>query len=209
MAKQTIASLVNESIGTLRGLDRAGLRVWAIDRGLDSASGFSRFKKALADNGIDYAALGQPTITPTAELTLYSDAKVSADRFGIVFGDDDPAWYGKFFGEVGEQSRGEMEAAKKAVWYASKVAERTGHTLRLNLFVDAQWLWHANGDTGGGKAAALRDYARRLGVVLHVEWIPGSENPADEYTVCSGYVKWTETIYAAAEHLSEVAGTAA
>jgi hypothetical protein len=195
MPRQTIAARVAANLDQLRTLDRASLRVWALENGLDSAAGFSRFKKALVEHGIDYATLGRPVLVPTAELTLYSDAKVSRDRFAVVFGEDEPAWYGRFFGEVDEQSRGEMEAAKKAVWLASKVSAVAGRVLRLRLYVDAQWLIYANGETGGGKAGELRDYARRLGVALRVEWVRGTENPADAYTVCTGFQKWQESLY--------------
>lgn len=197
MARKTIADRVAEATEELKTLDRKGLYDWAIDNDLDSASGFSRFKKALAEHGIDYSAMARPALDPTAEMTLYCDAKVSKDRFAVVFGQDDPAWYGRFFDEVSEQSQGEMAAAKKAVWYAAKAAELSRQTLLLNLFVDAQWLCCANGDSGGGKAAELRDYARKLGVVLNVEWIPGARNPADPFTVCGGFTKWNDTIDAA------------
>lgn len=201
----TIAQLVAENIDHLRTLDRPALREWAIENGLDSAAGFSRFKKALTEHGIAYATAGRTVSTPTHELRLYSDAKVSKDRFAIVFGESEPAWYGKFFGDVDEQSRGEMEAAKKAVWFASKVAETAGTPLRLNLFVDAQWLQYANGTEGGGKAAELRSYASKMGIELVVTWIPGYENPADAYTVCTGFQKWNESIIEAAERISPLA----
>jgi hypothetical protein len=39
----------------------------------------------------------------------------------------------------------------------------------------------------------LTQKARQYGVVLDVKWIAGSCNPADRYTTCHGYRKWTET----------------
>ena len=136
-----------------------------------------------------------------AFITLFSDAKASKDRFAICRHDGLPVWYGRFFDSDrdynGEQSSGEMAAAKKAVWLASKVKEHFGLTeVNLTLKVDAQWLRYANWVAaevkGGGKARTLGLAAIRLGVRLTVEWIPGKKNPADEYTVCKGYLSWKD-----------------
>lgn len=142
-------------------------------------------------------------------ITLYSDAKASRDRFAICDAGGRPLWYGKFFDSDrdynGEQSSGEMAAAKKAVWLASNIPHGEGTEIHLTLKVDAEWLTWANnvaaGEKGGGKARALGLYAQKLGVVLDVVHIPGATNPADKYTVCPGFKKYdvSEIPYKAVE----------
>jgi hypothetical protein len=210
--KQTIPQLVQENADELRSrTDATTLRSWAISNGLDNRSAFPRYKKALLEIGIDYEALRNAGVaaklesiqaSATHELTLYSDAKAKNDRFGITDADGDPIWYGRFFEDDrdynGEQSLGELAAAKKAVWFASKVKEKVGAaSIRLNLFVDAEWLCYANavfepGNHSGGKARKLGEAAKRLGVDLLVEWVRGTENPADRFTVCSGFKRWQD-----------------
>src|SRR5690606_10267266 len=156
------------------------------------------WKKALADAGIDYNSMrdarreekqSQREAAVTHTLTLYTDAKARTDRFAVCDAGGEPVWYGKFFdGDRdynGEQSSGEMAAAKKAVWLASKVAEAVGGVVKLTLKVDAEWLTWANcsDPKRGGKAKDLRHAAERLGVVLEVEHISGTSNPADKWTV--------------------------
>jgi hypothetical protein len=142
----------------------------------------------------------------THTVILYSDAKAKNDRFGITDKDGNPVWYGRFFDNDrdynGEQSSGEMAAANKAVWLASKVGESAGAGgIKFILMVDVQWLTYANSDLintdAGGKAKALRYAAERLGVVLDVGHVAGLDNPADKYTVCDGYKKWQDNDLAA------------
>lgn len=210
MAKATIASLVATNIDSLRDMSHSELFAWSRTNGLDSAAGFSNFKKQLLANGIDYEAMrtsaraGQRAdleAQATAGVTLYCDAKARTNRFAICDAAGAPVWYGRFFDDDrdydGEQSSGEMAAAKKAVWLAGKIRDAIGApTLRLALKVDAEWLVFANrvadGAEGGGKARALGELARKLNLLLTVEWIAGSENPADQYTVAQGYLRWQD-----------------
>ena len=183
----------------------------AVKNGWNNRSAFPRFKKALLEIGIDYNQLRDTvraekddalvrSVTHTVE--FYSDAKASKDRFAITDERGTPLWYGRFFdGDRdynGEQSSGEMAAAKKAVWLASKVAAAVGGTVELTLNVDAEWLVWANEVRGagkrGGKAKALGFAAQKLGVVLKVEHVRGVDNPADEYTVCSGFKNWRDNL---------------
>lgn len=203
----TIGQKVNEAIDHLRTLDQPGLTAWAKSNSMDSRAGFSQFKKALLANGINYDALRSARLQEkreairaavTHEVTLFSDAKASLSRFAIVSENREPVWFGRFFDDDrdfnGEQSSGEMAAAKKAVWLASKIAQTVGGVVKLHLKVDAEWLVWANATDGsGGKAVALRAHAEKLGVALFVEHIPGTDNPADQYTVCDGYKKWQDT----------------
>ena len=139
------------------------------------------------------------TLSP-ARITFYSDAKAKLNRFGICDFRGRPLWHGTFFKDNreynGEQSCGEMVAAKKAVWLASKVAEAVGRPVALTLKVDAQWLIYANkvaaGEKGGGKARALGILAQKLGVILTVEHVYGIANPADAYTICRGFKRWRD-----------------
>lgn len=137
------------------------------------------------------------------KLVLFSDAKASKQRFGICDKNGNPVWHGRFFENErdfnGEQSSGELAAAKKAVWLASKVKEAIGEDdLFLELRVDAEWLTWANevghkDDQGqGGKARVLGSQAKKFGIKLEVVHISGKENPADEFTTCTGYKKWSD-----------------
>lgn len=76
---------------------------------------------------------------------------------------------------------------------ASKVAEALGaKAIHLNLKVDAQWLC-----TLSGKAKIIAEDARRLNVELDIEWIPGTTNPADQWTTANGFKKWSDNNLAA------------
>jgi hypothetical protein len=203
MSGPTVAQIVATHIDQLRVLtSHRELAAWAEEHDLMTQARFPRFKKALAENGIDYEAIrtgvrSAEKAAATHQITLYSDAKARTLRYGICDQDGAPVWHGRDFDEITEQSAAEMAAAKKAVWLAGKVRETRGLAagmLRLILIVDAQWLCYANGDSGGGKAAALRSAAAKAGVVLEVRWISGKSNPADEYTVCTGFLKWQDGI---------------
>ena len=203
MSAPTVAQIVAANIDELRSLpSHRELAAWAEAHDLMTQARFPRFKKALAEHGVDYEALrtgvrSAEKAAATHQITLYSDAKAKNLRYGICDQDGDPVWHGRDFDEITEQSAAEMAAAKTAVWLAGKVRESRGlpaGMLRLVLIVDAQWLCYANGDSGGGKAAALRSAAGKAGVALEVRWISGKSNPADEYTVCTGFMKWQDGI---------------
>lgn len=208
MKKKTAKEIVAENLESLKNHNHAELTAWGKMNGFDSRAGFSAYKKALLTSGIDYDAMkaekraakqAAAEATAVHEIMLYTDAKARTDRFAICNKNGDPVWYGKFFDDdrdySGEQSTGEMAAAKKAVWLASKVKDVLGaSTIRLTLMVDAEWLTWANlvqqGRDGGGKARALGEAATKAGVVLTVQHIPGAENPADKYTICTGFQKY-------------------
>lgn len=180
------------------------LRQWATANGMDNQSAFPKFKKALLEIGISYDGIKSGThaveaanldASITHEVTLYTDAKASAQRFAICDRDGEVVWYGRFFDNDsdfnGEQSSGELAAAKKAVWLCSKIKEAIGVTaIRLNLIVDAQWLTYQ--DHSGQKGYALTIAARKFNIQLNVEWTKGTNNPADKWTVSDGYKKWSD-----------------
>lgn len=214
--KSPIREIVAENIDELRAMStHKQLFDWARAHGIDSAAGFASFKKTLLVGGIDYEAMrasvnkesaAERESAATHVVTLYSDAKAKYDRFGITSANGNPVWFGRFFSDDreynGEQSSGELAAAKKAVWLASKVKETIGATaIRLELHVDAEWLCYANGveagEKSGGKARTLAYAAQRLGVVLNVVWVKGTENPADKFTTCAGFKKWQDNDLAA------------
>lgn len=136
-------------------------------------------------------ALRQST---THEVELYVDAKARCQRFAITDAAGQPVWYGIFFeddqsfsyGDRNEQSACECAAARKAIWLASKIKEAAGQkAINLVLNVDASWLV-----TLAGKATILATDARRFNIDLHMNWVPGTTNPADKFTIASGYRKW-------------------
>lgn len=210
MTKLTTKQIIEPHLKTLRGMNHGQLSQWGRLMGFDSASGFSNFKKSLLAAGIDYDAMRagevaerreEAAAAATATVMLFTDAKARTDRFAICDSTGEPVWYGKFFSGDrdynGEQSSGEMAAAKKAVWLASQVAEAIGaKAIKLILNVDAEWLVWANevaaGRDGGGKARALGLHAEKLNVVLRVQHVAGADNPADKFTVANGFMRWSE-----------------
>lgn len=178
----------------------------AIELGFNSRAAFPRYKAALKDIcDIDYDQVKQIrneqraeslAQSVTHETTLFVDAKARCQRFAICRESGDVVWFGIFFdddqsfsyGDRNEQSACECAAARKAIWFASKIKEAVqAQALRLNLKVDAQWLC-----TLTGKAAILASDARRFNIELHLEWIPGTTNPADRWTTASGFRKWND-----------------
>jgi hypothetical protein len=205
--KMTAAQFVSSHIEKLKTATVGELTAIGKSSGFDSRAGFSSYKRALAAAGIDYDTMladrRQEKIdaaedSVTHEVELFTDAKASAQRFGIADSAGEPLWYGRFFDDDrdfnGEQSSGELAAAKKAVWLASKVAAAVSGKVRLLLNVDADWLTWANSDNPkvGGKAQELRRAADRLGVVLSVRHVAGTSNPADVLTTRSGYQKYQD-----------------
>ncbi|MCG3206304.1 MAG: hypothetical protein KCHDKBKB_03038 [Elusimicrobia bacterium] len=201
-SKLTIKDKVTAAINELRGMNHGQLFQWSRENGLDSRAGFSAFKKALLANGIDYDALRSGhqaakaealTAACTHEITLYSDAKASCDRFAICDEDGEVVWYGRFFdddrdGYNGEQSSGELSAALKALWFARQAANAAGQqAVKLTLIVDAQWLCSLS-----GKPAILAQAAKRMNLDLTMEWIRGTSNPADKWTTATGFKKWND-----------------
>jgi hypothetical protein len=176
-----------------------------------------RWKKAVeaifAIGGVDYyqakaerqkSEEDRLTQEVTHEMTLYSDAAAAFQRYAICGAERQPLWYGRFFeddcsfsfGSSAEQSACECAAARKAIWFASKVKEAVGaKAIRLKLLVDAQWLVSLS-----GKASILASDAQRFGVVLEMEWIPGVQNPADRYSRCRGFKRWDEQSLASLAH---------
>ena len=206
--KPTIKDRVVEDSERLVSCSYQELLAWAAEHDINNRAAWGKYKEALTGIGVDFDALRNTNRSAkrveladsvTHKLVLYSDAKASRDRFGICGPDREPVWHGMFFRDKdydGEQSSGEMAAAKKAVWLASKVAEKIGGVVELELRVDAQWLCWSNHteDYRGGKARALAESAQRLGVVLHVTHIPGNQNPADKWTIAKGYLSWKDSI---------------
>ncbi len=168
-----------------------------------------RWGKAVAAiieiGGPDYYALRGESRAATAdalrqlvshEVELFVDAKARCQRFGITDAAGKDLWFGIFFeddqsfsyGDRNEQSACECAAARKAIWFASKIKEAAGaKAVRLTLNVDANWLV-----TLAGKATILATDARRFNIELNMNWVSGTSNPADRLTTASGYKKWSD-----------------
>lgn len=182
--------------------------------GFDSRAGFSAYKRALTAAGIDYDGLqadhraGKEAahaerFAGAEVIRLVSDAAASHSRFAITTPAGEPVWYGRFFGDEGdEQSAAELAAAKKAVWLTGKYA--AGRAVKLHLTVDAEWLTWANESANGayskrgGKAKQLAAVAAKAGIALEVEWTSGATNVADKFTRCRGFLRWQDGIAALA-----------
>lgn len=138
---------------------------------------------------------GAPKVEkPTHEITLFCDAKASNDGFAFCDHEGSVIEYGSLLRDMpvdfwpgyhGEQSNSEICAALLAFDFARKVKEAAGlKSLALNFNFDAQWM---KGMVG--KAKPLRDFAKKHGLSVKMNWIAGTENPADEYTTSSGQIK--------------------
>jgi len=203
MKKQTIKEIVIENSDLLKTMkNHDELRNWAVQQGFDNRSAFPKFKLALNEIQLDYNYIKTGIISQSYEkleeslthsVTLYSDAKSSALKFGITDCNGNVLWYGRFFDDdnAGEQSRAELAAAKKAIWLANKIKESVNaKSIMLNLIIDAEWLTYQ--DHSGQKGYALTQLARKNNIKLNVEWISGKENHADKWTVAKGFKKWQD-----------------
>lgn len=199
--KKTIAQIVAENkdkclaCGTPKDLYLLG-----VELGFNSRAAFPRYKAALLTVcGIDYDAVKAARIesiesnivaSVEKEITLYTDFKMRTDKFAVCDGRGNVVGFGKSFEEL-EQSAGELWTALKALDIAASAKRNLKlAAIRLNLFVDAQWLTSLS-----GKAEILATTARKFGIELNIQWIPGTTNPADEWTTAGGYQKidWTAT----------------
>lgn len=215
MKNATTKELVNQHADRVKTFtDPAQIKSFIAEIGCDTKQRWNKAVAAIVEaGGPDYYALrGQVRAADmetlkasvTHEINLFVDAKARCQRFAICSEDSKPVWYGIFFeddqsfsyGDRNEQSACECAAARKAIWLTSKIKEVvSAKAVRLNLKVDAQWLV-----TGGGKASILQSDARRFNVELNLEWIPGTSNPADEWTIASGFKKWNDNDLAALAH---------
>lgn len=207
MKNKTVKQLVEESKdAALAAKTPAEIKAYIESIGCGTQHRWGKAVAAIIElGGVDYyAARGEQRAATadalrasvTHESTLFVDAKARCQRFAICDAAGKVVWYGIFFeddqsfsyGDRNEQSACECAAARKAIWLASKIKESVGApALRLTLKVDAQWLC-----TGGGKATVLQSDARRFNIELNLEWISGSENPADSWTTASGFKKWND-----------------
>lgn len=134
--------------------------------------------------------------TISHEITLSSHAKARTRRFAVCNDAGEPVWHGRDSHD--KQWAAELGAAKRAVALASRVAEREGvQRLRLNLIVSAEWLtWGSSAVIiGGGRAQSLREAAHAAGMVLHVEWVRGRDNPASVWACSSReLLRWEDGI---------------
>ena len=214
----TIKDEVKQDKERLSSCSYHNLLTWANEHGINNRVAWGKYKVALNEINVDFNALrGISRLAKRAELSesathkllLYCGAKASMDRCGICGPDRKPVWYGRFFYDKdynGEQASGELAAAKKAVWLASKVAERLGGVIELELRVDAKWLCWANNleDNRGGKARLLAQAAQLYGVALDVTHILGRDNPANKWTTANGYLSWHSTIDGLVEQAREI-----
>jgi hypothetical protein len=175
------------------------LKMWSYKHGMNSAAGFANFKKALLTIGINYDELrdsAKPKANYLAEVathrvTLYSDYKQRGEKFAVCNEDGGVLWYGRLFEGDTEQSSGELAAALKAVWLAGQIRQAVNaEAIELELRVDAQYLTYQ--DNPKQKGFRLTEAARRQNVALSVVWVPGTQNPADKYTVAHGFKKWQD-----------------
>jgi len=196
--KQTAKQFVAEHAGALRAAtDHRDLTRTGKEGGFDSRAGFTAYKKALLEAGVDYSAmragcraadLKATAAAATHSLTLYTDASLGG--FAVTDENGEPLWYGRFFDGEGErQSDAELGSAKKAVWLAGKVREVLGApVLALTLRTDCTWLTYQ--DSPKRKGFVLTKLAKRYGILLSVQWVVGRKNLADHYSRTRGFKKW-------------------
>lgn len=198
----TIKEKVKQGENVLKKMtSHEDLKDWAYNNGMNNKSAFPIFKKTLVDLEInDYEKLkgnhfnSLIPCSPDYEVTMYSDAKLGKNRFGITDVDGNPLWFGKFFHNdyiyKNTQTTGELSAASKAVWLASKIKEELAvESIQINLYVDAEWLTYQQPHN---KGFLLTKNAKKFGVILNINWVSGVNNPADKYTICDGFKKWSD-----------------
>jgi len=207
MKAKTIKQLVEENRdAALNAKTPEAIKAFVEGIGCKTKQRWSKAVQAIIDlGGVDYYAARGECRAATAEglrnqvthkVTLFVDAKARCQRFAICNANGDVIWFGRFFeddksfayGDRNEQSACECAAARKAIWLAGKIKEAvSAPAIRLTLKVDAQWLV-----SGGGKATVLQSDARRVNVDLDLEWISGTDNPADKWTTADGFKKWSD-----------------
>lgn len=199
MGHLTIAERVDADLERLRGMRRhSDLTMWARANGIDSRSGFGIFKKALRERGIDYdgmrlKGLQERELVRTSvverEVTLCSAFAKGLNRFAVTGEYGEPLWFGDVRERVADEGEGQVNAALKAIWLASKIAEAASlRRLRLNLIVDAEWLtWSTE---RGQRAGRLRETAARYGIDLALQWRVGARNPAYDVATGKGFRAW-------------------
>ena len=218
----TIKEKVEANWDALKTMDYRSLVAWAKENGIDNRQAYTRFRDEVEERGVEYNRLKNEyrdakereaeaeLESVTDQITLYCDAKGSNHRFAITDEEGEVLYGGPFFeNEKMGQAMAEMKAAKKTVWFARQVADFNSlEKVRLDLFVDAEWLCYANGTnyawSSGGKAKELGKYARYMGVALKVKHVPGKDNLANAFTEDKGYVRWGEKIHeVVVNHLTE------
>lgn len=128
---------------------------------------------------------GVAKLVPTHSLTIFCDAKSSADHFAFTDASGAVLEHGSLglgCPENGDNSDHELAAAMRAFDFAGRVRDAAGlDCLALDFRFDAKWM---QGMVGKGRP--LRDAAKANKLIVEMNWISGSENPADEFTTASG-----------------------
>jgi hypothetical protein len=208
MPKRTIKEKVAAEVDDLRLLDHYGLTAWAKAEHIDSGIGFTTFKKALLEVGIDFDAMRDiargargAALVEAAQtsLPLYAAALSGAKRFAICDKSRRPTWFGRFFAGdrdfKGDQISADMSVARKAIWLASKAREELAlPAIKLLLLIDAPWMT----STAEGIApllAELQDMAEKLSVLLELVQVTSPENPAVAQANKAGYMRWQDCTF--------------
>ena len=149
----------------------------------------------------------------TKLLSLCSNALASKNRFGICLRSGEPIWYGTFPPNDeyynGEQWSAELETAKRAIWLTKRIKEMLDLTeMKLELFVEVEWLTLANEAKGsprkskaGGKARCLDILSEKHHIDLHMNLILSRQNPANRYITCKGFKRHSDGMAVAIESL--------
>lgn len=202
MTKATYKDKVLADLDILKNMSYPELVEHGKKIGANSIAGFSAYKKALENYGIDFEKMKKERKEKKEneliekagrnELTLITDAYFKKNRFAVCDEAGNPLWYGSFFDdEPQDQADAELKAALKAVWLAGKIKELkniSGMTLKIKT--DAEYLKYQ--DHKGQKGYALTVACQKKGIVLEIEHIKSAENPADYYSRCEGFMKWQE-----------------
>ncbi|WP_309386074.1 hypothetical protein [Cerasicoccus frondis] len=129
----------------------------------------------------------EPQSEPEHTMTLIVDA--TPKRYCVCSHDGTPVWFGNFFAEdrVTDEFRGELEAAKKAIWLASKAKDELClPSLKVIIKTDSTRV--AQTALGDLRESARRNHIDAVEAVI----IPGAENPADKNTRGKGFLRWSD-----------------
>ena len=181
------------------------LKEFAKEQGFDNKQDFGKYKVSLRKIGVDYNELREETFKKRDEeqkkklealpedaptIRLWAAAQEGDDgegSFAIVDADRNAVWYGRFFEDdhfrqAGDVVSGEISAAEKAVWVASRAFAAAGVEVgRLILETTCPDVYEEE----------MRASGARYGIAVDVRLT--DDDRAVEMALVPGYKRWQDS----------------